>query len=125
AEQIEDGRGNLRVAAVRFERAARVTGRFDFPARIEHLRSRLEFLILEQPLDELGARVLVQIVLTFRLRVGRQQQLRFDVYQGRSHHEEIPRDGDVQLLHDLEIRKVLFGNVRDGDVVNVNLVFSD
>src|SRR5262249_21811277 len=55
----------------------------------------------------------------------RQQQLRFDVNQRRSHHQKIARDGDVQLLHQLEISQVLLGDVRDRDVVDVDFVFSD
>ena len=125
AEQVEQCGRDFRVAAVGFYLAARIAGRFYLAARIEHLRRRFELLVFEQPFDQLRARVFVQVFLAIGIRIGREQHLRFDVNQRRGHHQKIARDGDVQLLHQLEIGQVLFGDARDRDVVDVDLVFLD
>jgi hypothetical protein len=44
------------------------------------------------------------------------------VNQRRRHHEELPRDVEVQILHQVDVLEVLFRHLEDRDVVDVHLV---
>ena len=90
---------------------------------MQQLGRGLELLVLEQPADERLARILFRILLRG---IGpRQQHARLDVNQRRGHHEELPRDVEVQLLHQVEVVEVLLGDERDRNVVDVHLVLLD
>src|SRR6185295_11355928 len=54
-----------------------------------------------------------------------QQHLRLDVNQRRRHQQEVARDVEVELLHQVDGGKVLRGDQRDRNVVDVQLVFPD
>jgi hypothetical protein len=43
------------------------------------------------------------------------------VDQRRRHHQELTRDIEVQLLHQLDVLQILLGDYRDRDVVDVHL----
>src|SRR6185295_16031742 len=55
----------------------------------------------------------------------RQQHLRLDVNQRRRHDEELARDIEIQLLHQMDRVEVLSRDERDGDVANLQLVLLD
>src|SRR5581483_4060346 len=125
AQQVEHRRRNFGVILICFQRRAREAGGFNLSPRMQHIRRRLEFLILEQLPDQFRARVFGQILFAFALRLGRQQHLRLDVDQRRGEDEEIPGHGDVEFLHQLEVFQILLRDLGDGDVVDVNFVFPD
>jgi hypothetical protein len=47
------------------------------------------------------------------------------VNQRRRHHQEFPRDIQVQLLHQPEVAEILLGNEGNRDVVDVHLVLAN
>ena len=72
---------------------------------MQQLGGRLELLVLEQPPDQRVARVFL-LAFDACSRLGpRQQHLRLDVNQRRGHHQELARDVEIQLLHQLESRR--------------------
>ena len=74
-------------------------------ALVQQLGGGLELLVLEQAPHERLARILVRILLR---RIGaRQQHPRLDVDQRRRHHQELPGDVEVQLLHQVDVLEVL------------------
>src|SRR6185503_14621530 len=46
----------------------------------------------------------------------------FDIHQGRSHHEEFPRDVEVQFAHDLDVFDELSRDFGEVDFVNIDLL---
>jgi hypothetical protein len=50
---------------------------------------------------------------------------RLDVNQRGGHHEELPDDVEVQLLHQIQVIEVLLRDERDRNVVDVDLVLLD
>ena len=92
-------------------------------ALVQQLGRRLELLVLEQPPHQRLARIFLGIFLR---RVGaRQQHPRLDVDQRRRHHQELARDVEVHLLHQIDVVEVLLGDQRDRDVVDAELVLPD
>src|SRR5262249_47906940 len=92
-------------------------------ALVQQLRGRLELLVFEQPAHQRLARILFRIFLR-RIRT-RQEHPRLDVNQRRSHHEELARHVEVQLLHQIDVGEVLLGDEGDRNVVDVDLVLLD
>ena len=88
-------------------------------------RGGLELLVLEQPSHQGIARILFFAFDARRRFRPRQQHLRLDVNQSGCHHEELPRDIEVQLLHQLNGIEVLLGDQRNRNVVDVDLVALD
>ena len=92
-------------------------------ALVEQLGRRLELLMLHQALDQRVTGILVFLALG---RIGaRHQHPRLDVNERRRHHQELPGDVEVELLHHLEVAQVLLGDEHDGDVVDVDFVLLD
>ena len=87
-------------------------------------RRLLEPLVLDQAPGQLLAHDL-GVFLFLLVPVARQQRLGLDVDQGGSHHQEIARDLEVQRLHQVEVGQVLLGDLRDRDVVDVELLVAD
>jgi hypothetical protein len=52
-----------------------------------------------------------------------QQHPRFDMRQSRRHEEKVPDIVDVEQLHPLDVRQILFSDQGDRDVVNIDFVF--
>ena len=76
-------------------------------ALVQQFRGHLEPLMFDQPADQRLARILF---LPVELRLGRrprQQHARLDVDQRRRHHQELARDVEVHLLHQLDVFEVL------------------
>src|SRR5207249_3763924 len=94
-------------------------------ALVQQLGGRLELLMLEQPADQRVARVFFLAFDTCRRLGTRQQQFRFDVDQGRGHHQELACDIEIQLLHQVNRVEILRRDERNGNVVDVHLVFPD
>ena len=70
-------------------------------ALVEQFRRRLELLVLDQAPHEQIARVLF-LAVDVRRRLGpRQQHLRLDVDERRGHHQELPGDIEIEILHQL------------------------
>jgi hypothetical protein len=89
-------------------------------ALVQQLRRGLELLVLEQAAHQRLARILLGIFLR---RVGaRQQHPRLDVDQRRRHHQELPRDVQVHLLHQVDVFDVLRRDQGDRNVVDAQLV---
>src|SRR6185295_16058963 len=92
-------------------------------ALVQQLGRRLELLVLEQAPHQRVARILFRIFLR-RIR-PRQQHARLDVDQRGRHHQELSRDVEVQLLHQVDVLEVLRRDEGDRDVVDVDLVLLD
>src|SRR5439155_18956563 len=88
-----------------------------------HFRRVLELFVLEQAVYELGARVF--LVFGRRRGVRRKQHPRFDVDQRGRHENKFTRKVDIQLLEQMEIVEVLFGDPGDGNVVDIDLLLAD
>ncbi len=83
----------------------------------------LEALVLEQPRDQLGARIAPLIVVDVSF--GGQQHARLDPRQRRRHQQVLAGDVEVELPHHVEVFEVLLGDLRDGDVGDLHLVQAD
>ena len=57
--------------------------------------------------------------------IRRQQHPGLDVDQGGGHHQPLPRNIDVQILHDLEVLQVLLRDVGNGNVPDIDLFLLD
>src|SRR5205823_2393699 len=98
----------------------------------ELLRGFLVLLVLEQPADQIGARIDLDVATVTGLavlvveRLGRGQELaRLDVAQGRRHQQILTGDVDVEPRHRVEVLEVLLGDERDRDVEDRQLVLLD
>src|SRR5260370_9787025 len=78
--------------------------------------------MFEQALYQLVARI---VLIRRRVRIARQQHLALDVNQQRCHVDELGRNVYIQLFQVLDISEVLRRNLRDGDVVDVDVLFAD
>jgi hypothetical protein len=87
---------------------------------VQHAGGGLELLMLEQPSHQGITRILWFAFDARRRFRPRQQHLRLDVNQSGCHHEEFPRDIEVQLLHQLNGIEVLLGDQRNRNVVDVD-----
>ena len=121
-EQVEVEALRRQMAHGQVERRAADEVLLQVGHRAEDLADLLEAPVLEQALDELLARVLFLILLGLLLR---QHHARLDLQQRRSHDEEGARDLHVHLAHRLEVVEVLARELRDRDVVDVDLVLLD
>ena len=81
---------------------------------------RLKRLVLEQPLREVGARILRGLPGR-----ARQEHLRLDVDELGRHGDVLRRDVEVELAHRVEVRGVLLRDVGDRDVGDRHLVDAD
>ena len=79
--------------------------------------------MLQEPLHQFLARV--ALLLRRRVRVARQQHLRFNVDQQRGHVDELRRHVHIQLLDALHVGEKLRGDFPDGNVVDINVLFAD
>ena len=84
-----------------FERRVAQNCVFDLLFLQEHLRRRLEFLVLEQAVDQFAARVVGGVGGSQR--VARQQHLRLDVNQHRRHVDEVGGHVHVKFADALDI----------------------
>ena len=66
-------------------------------------------------------RLFIAVVIT----AGGQQCLRLHVRQGRSHHQVLTGNVDVQRLHQIQVRQVLLGDEADRNVEDVELVLAN
>ena len=85
----------------------------------------LELLVLEQPTHQRIARIFGDVLVACRRLRARQQHFRLDVDKGCGHHQKLAGEIEIQLLHQLDRFEVLCGDERDGDIVDVQLVFLD
>src|SRR6185369_9637418 len=86
-------------------------------ATLEHVHDFAHLLILEQAPHQLAARILPRLLIA-----ARQQQLRLDAQQARRHLEVIGRLVDAEGS---DTNQKLLGDVGDGDVVDVELLFAN
>ena len=77
--------------------------------------------LIKTPIALITLTVIGAVVLVRR----RQEHLRLDVDERRGHHEELAREVDVELLHQLERLEILARELGDGNVVDVDLVLAD
>src|SRR5262249_20252557 len=84
-------------------------------------------LVLEQAADELLPRIADFVLVGVGLRrIRRGQKLaRFDVRQRRRHEQILTGNVEIQRAHLIEVRNVLLGDERDGNVEDVELVLPD
>jgi hypothetical protein len=86
-------------------------------------RHLLELTVLEQAPDQLGARVTLLVFLLERARG--EQEAGLDPHQGGRHHQELAGHIEVEKAHRLDGLQVLAGDMRDRDVVDINLIALD
>ena len=86
--------------------------------RLEDVDDLAHLLVLEQPADQLGPR----IVPGFRAIPPRQQHLRLDAQQPRGHLEVLRRFVQPQRA---DADQELLGDPRDRDVVDVDLLLAE
>ena len=79
--------------------------------------------MLQQAVHQLGARVL--LLLRRRGGVEREQQLRLDVNQRRSHQYEVSGDVHVQPFHAVEVVEILLRHARNGNVEDVDFLLAN
>src|SRR5260370_35150251 len=78
--------------------------------------------MFEQALYQLVARI---VLIRRRVRIARQQHLALDVNQQRLLVDELGRNVSIQLFQVLDISEVFRRDLRDGDVVDVDVLFAD
>jgi hypothetical protein len=87
----------------------------------------LEFLVLDQLVDELPARI--ELVLlgigVDRLLVLGEEQAAFDLHQRRRHDEELAGHLDLELLHRIDGVQILLRHRGNGNVVDIELVLPE
>ncbi len=91
---------------------------------MQHFGGGLEALVLEQAVDQFLARIFLGRNF-LECRIARQQHFRLDLDQRGRHVDEFGGQFDIhrqRLLHEVE---VLRRDLRDGDVVNVDLLLAD
>ena len=78
-------------------------------------------------LDETVHQLRARVFLFFRSGCGvaRQQHLRLDVNKHRGHVDEFGCDVDIQLAQFLNIGKILRRDLRNGNVVDVDVLLAD
>src|SRR2546423_807812 len=123
-QQIENRCVDLGRLTVRLQWAPLETRLLDCRALIEHSGRGLEFLVFQQPVDQLLPRV-VDLLVDRDERVSRQQHLRFDLDQCRGHYEKIGRERDVEPLHHLDVFEILLCDAGDRNVKNVRPLLPD
>ncbi|OQC72612.1 MAG: hypothetical protein BWX45_00855 [Deltaproteobacteria bacterium ADurb.Bin002] len=84
----------------------------------------LEGLVLQKLADQLRARVVFQF-FGRRLLRNRQQQAGLDVNQRGGHHQIFACQIQIKRLDEVQIIQVLTGDERDGNVINIDLIFFD
>src|SRR5208282_4571819 len=89
----------------------------------KHLCRGFELFVLEQTVNELVARVFLRV--RGSQRIARQQHLRLDVNQHRSHVDELGGHVHVELADALDVSEILRGDFGDGNVVDVNVLLAD
>ena len=57
--------------------------------------------------------------------IARQKHAGLDMDQGGGHHQKFPGDLEIQLFHEFQGRQILTGDIRDGDIVDIQLVLPD
>ncbi len=93
--------------------------------RIEQIGRVLELLVFEKLANQLGPWV-GGLVLRYLLRRGlRQQHRRLDLHQRRGHDQKIARQVDVELFEHLDIPQILVRDLRQRDVVDIDLLLAD
>ena len=65
------------------------------------------------------------VLFRLRLRRFRQQQARLNLQQRRRHDEKFAGVIDVEAVELRDIGVELIGNLRDGNIVNIDFVFFD
>ena len=84
----------------------------------------LGMALAQSVVEEKQSRI-VEIIVLGAILVGRRKQhFGFDVKQGGGHEDELAGYVQVELLHDLEHLLILPGNLRNGEIVDIELVFS-
>ena len=89
---------------------------------VEGIGGEAEALVFLEPAHEIGARI--RLVLLDRGRAGKQQP-RLDLGQGRGHHEILPGELEAQLPHELHVFHILPGDLRNGNVQDVEVLTAD
>ena len=91
---------------------------------MQHFGGAFEPFVLQQPVDQLLARILFRDQL-LQCRIARQQHFRLDLDQGRGHVDELGAQLDIHLRGASDVLEILRGNLRDGDVIDVDLLLAD
>ncbi len=97
--------------------------RFEHLLLLQHLRGVLEALVLQQPLDQFAARIFGGVVGAGGH--ARQQHLALDVNQQRRRVDELAGHVDVGGLELIDIGQELRGDLRDGNVVDVDVLLAN
>ena len=105
-----------------FSAGIRPYGLFDLLLLHQHLRRRLKALVLKQPVDQLQSWIFFS---RGRIGIARQQHLRLDVDQQRRRVDELGGNIHIELLHRLHVFQVLLGDLRNRDVVDVDVLLAN
>ena len=79
--------------------------------------------MLDQPIDQLRARVVLS--LRSRGRIARQQHLRLDVNQNRGHVDELGRDVHIQFAQFFHVGQILRRDSPDRNIVDVDVLLAN
>src|SRR5215471_3468728 len=96
---------------------------FDLLLLQKHLRRGFELLMLQQAVDQFGPRIILLLCACHR--IARQEHLRFDMYQHGGHVDELGRNVHVEFANLLDIREILRGDLRNRDVVDIDVLLAD
>jgi hypothetical protein len=99
-------------------------GFFELALLLEHFGGVFEPLVLEQTVHEFGPGIFGGGNF-LQFRVVRQQQLRLDVDEGGRHVDEFGAQLDIHFKGFLHVIEILSGDLRDRDVVDVDLLLAN
>ena len=90
---------------------------------VQHAGRFLELPVFQQALHEFFPRVRAFLFLLFG--PAGQEHLRLDAQERRRHEQVLAADFEIEQFEQLEILKVLLRDQRDGNIVDIHLVFPD
>src|SRR5713101_4503954 len=125
--QIDYVRGNLWFGSLGLHEVANGWIRpyrvFELLFLHQHLRCGFELFVLDETIHQFGAGVVVGF--RGRRRITRQQHLRLDVNQNRSHVDKLGGDVHIQFAKLFYVGQILAGNFRNRYIVDIDVLFAD
>ena len=84
-------------------------------------------MVFEKASNQLAARIFLDVVNSVVFVVGgrRHEHAALDMRQRCGHHEVVARDVDIQILHQADVREVLFRNESYRNIENIEFVLLD
>ena len=97
----------------------------DQPLLLKHFGGVLEAFVFEKPVDQFLPGIFCVFAVPLESRVAGQEHFGFNMNQCRRHVDKFSAQIHVHLAGLLHVRQVLGSDGRDGDVLDVDLLFAD